>query len=764
MATIVTKEQRQFKVVGTTPIRPDGADKVTGRAQFGEDVHIPGMLYAKVLRSPHAHARIKSIDVSKALALPGVRAVMTGADIPDIPETLTASGEAGLANLQDISDNVMAKKKVLFHGHTVGAVAADSPHIANEALSLIAVEYEILTPVLTAPEAMKEGAPVLHENLIPSTFMIPIRQAGPNSSHLQLKTGDLEQGFKEANVIVEREFVTQTVHQGYIETHACTAYWDPTDHLTIWTTTQGAFAIRDETAGILQLPLSSVKVIPTEIGGGFGGKDMAFIEPIAAVLSRKAGRPVQLVMDRSEVLKATGPSCGSYMRVKMGATKDGRLTAAEVYLAFEGGAYPGWTVAPAAMTSIVRYNIPHAQVDGYDVVVNKPKTRPYRAPGSTQAQFGVETVVDEMAEKVGMDPIDFRLKNAIRTGERNLMGVPMASIGGVEVLETVKNHPHYTAPLEGPNRGRGVAFASWFGAGITSSAHLAVNSDGTVNLSTGSCDLSGTRMTLAMQAAEALGIPLEDVKPSVADTDSIGYTFQSVGSRTTFATGWAAYEAAQKVNKRMAERAALIWGTTPEMVEMASGVFRDKGDASRQFSFKELAHRLEHTGGPIAESTTVTPTSVGPQTAAIIIDVEVDPETGKVDILRCTTVQDAGKAVHPDYVEGQMQGGCVQGIGWALNEEYFYDADGHLLNSTFLDYRQPTSLDVPMIDTVIVEVPNPGHPYGVRGVGEISIVTPPAAIANAIYRAIGVRMNSLPMKPGKILEAIWDKERPAGST
>ncbi|HXG37037.1 MAG TPA: xanthine dehydrogenase family protein molybdopterin-binding subunit, partial [Dehalococcoidia bacterium] len=611
MATL--EQAPKFKVIGTNRIRADGLDKVTGRAQFGDDLHLPGMLHGKILRSPHAHARIKKIDVSKALQHPGVRAIATAADVPPIPEKLTASGEAGLVNMQDVADNMLAREKVLYHGHAVAAVAADSPHIAEEALELIDVEYELLPPVMNPLDALKEDAPVFHEKLIPGSFFMKTEKVAPNAGRLQLGSGDVAKGFEEADVIVEREFTTEMVHQGYIEPHVSTVIWDEQDNITVWTSTQGTFTIRDLTAGVLQVPHSKVKVIPLEIGGGFGGKDMAFFDPVAAILSKKSGRPVKIIMSRAEVLRATGPSSGTYMKVKMGATKDGRITAADLYYAFEAGAYSGGPIAPACLTALTRYNIPNTRIEGYDVVVNKPKVRPYRAPGSTQSQFSVECVIDELAEKVGIDPVDFRLKNVAKEGDRTVVGMPLPRVGTVEVLEAVKNHPHYSAPLGGPNRGRGVAFSFWFGAGIISSCHMTVNPDGTVNLATGSCDLSGTRMTLAMQAAETLGIEPEEIDCVVADTDSIGYTFQSVGSRTTFATGWAVYNASKEILKQMAERAAKLWETTPENVEVESGVFRNKSDSSQQFTFKELAEHLHATGGPIVAAVTVEPKGVGPQ-------------------------------------------------------------------------------------------------------------------------------------------------------
>ncbi|HTS31034.1 MAG TPA: xanthine dehydrogenase family protein molybdopterin-binding subunit [Bryobacteraceae bacterium] len=742
---------RQFTVVGTRPVRHDGADKVTGRAIYGADFQAAGMLHGYILRSPHAHARILRIDTSKAVALPGVKAVATAADFPQGPDRLVDLGD-GEVPLSYIRGNVLASGKALYRGHAVAAVAAVSRHVAEEAAALIEVEYEPLPCVLTALEAMQEGAPLLHEDLKTREMGKPTDRASNVADHLKFAMGDIEAGFAAADVVVEREFHTATVHQGYIEPHAATALWNNDGRVLVWCSTQGAFVVRDVTALVLDVPVSRVRVTPTEIGGGFGGKIPVYLEPVAAILSRKTGRPVKIVMSRKDVFEGTGPTPGSYMRVKLGARRDGHISAAEAYLAYEAGANPGSMVVPGAMCIFAAYHIANVAIDCYDVVVNKPSTAAYRAPGATNAAFAAETVVDEIAEKLGIDPVEFRLRNAAKEGTRRADGPKYRRIGCIEVLEAIQRHPHYSAPLEGPNRGRGVAVGFWFNIGMPSSCSLSVNADGTVNLVEGSTDIGGTRTSIAMQAAEVLGIPARDVNPTVADTDSVGYTFLTGGSRTTFATGWAAYEAAQDVMRQLKERAAKLWEVDAAAVTAEGGVFRS-GDKS--LSFRELAARIGETGGPVVGRGAVNPRGVGGSFSGAIADVEVDPETGKVTVLRFTAVQDVGKAIHPSYVEGQMQGGSVQGIGWALNEEYYMGPDGTMLNSSFLDYRMPTALDLPMIDTAIVEVANPGHPFGVRGVGEANIVPPPAAIANAIYRAAGVRMRRLPMNPPAIMEAIW---------
>ena len=734
MTSNVVLSNKSYKVVGTRPVRHDGYDKVTGRALYGADMSPPGLLHGRVLRSPHAHARVLSIDTSRAEAHPEVRAVVTGADLPEPGDKAPR-----------VSTNVLAREKVLYKGHAIAAVAATNVHAAEEALALIDVRYEVLPAVRNVREAMAEGAPLVHEDL------------GSNvTGHTQYVLGDVEKGFQEADLVVEREFYTDTVHQGYIEPHTATAWWG-TDKITVWCSSQGHFQIGEATAEALDLPSSQVKVVPMEIGGGFGGKTTIYLEPVAALLSLKSGAPVKVTMTRAEVMEASGPTGGSYMKVKIGATNEGRLTAAAAEMKYESGAFPGSSVGGGAACIFSPYDIENVVIDAYDVIDNKPKTAAYRAPGAPGAAFAAETVLDEIAQKLSIDPMDLRIVNGAKEGSRRANGIVNPPIGAIETAEAAKAHEHYSAPLDGPYRGRGVASGFWINGGGAACATANVNYDGTVNLVIGSMDIGGTRPAAAQQLAEVLGIPVEDVNPQVGDTESIGYTSMTGGSGAAFKTGWACYEAAQDVKRQMIERAATLWEAEVDEVELEDGVFRFTKDPELKAGFKEIAAALPDTGGPVFGRANVAPTTSGSAFAAHIVDVEVDPDTGKLTILRYTAIQDAGKAVHPDYVEGQMQGGVVQGIGWALNEEYYMGDEGQMLNSSFLDYRMPTSLDLPMIDTVIVEVENPGHPYGVRGVGEVSIVPPLAAIANAIHDATGVRMNTLPMNPQAVLKALDGK-------
>ena len=736
---------REYDTVGKRPIRHDGHDKVTGKARYGADIHLPGLLYARTLLSPYAHARIRSINAEKALARPGVRAVVTSADLAQLPNDD--------ANFAFMLCNVLARDKVLYTGHPVAAVCATSVHIADEALDLIEVDYEILPAVFTAEEAMSQGAPILHEHLpahSPVAGDTPSRNVANRS---ESTLGDIEQGFAEAEVLVERETTTMPVHQGYIEPHSGTAQWHDNGRLTIWSSSQGHFSIRDFTARALCIPVAKVKAIPLEIGGGFGAKMRAYVEPVAAALARKAHAPVKLTMTRAEVFERTGPTSGTRIRIKLGAKRDGRLTAAEAIMVYTAGAFPGSSVGGGSRCIMTGYNIPNARIEGFDIVLNTPKTAAYRAPGSPAAALAFETALDELAEKLGMDPIDLRLQNSAREGTRRILGPLMPKVGFIEVLEAAKKHPHYQSKLEGAYRGRGVASGYWGNGSGPSSAVATVNVDGSVNLTEGSPDIGGTRTSVAQQFAEVLGIPVESVNPQIADTDSIGQTSNSAGSGVTFKTGWAAYEAAYDMKTQLIARAAEVWEVEAQQVTYDKGAAHcaEKHD---RLSFAELAAQQDSTGGPIVASAGVNPGGAGPTIATHIVDLEVDPDTGKVEILRYTAVQDAGKAIHPAYVEGQIQGGAAQGIGWALNEEYLIDQGGKMLNNSFLDYRMPTALDLPMIDTVIVEVHNPGHPFGVRGVGEVPIVPPLAAIANALYDAIGVRIDDLPLNPARVLAAM----------
>jgi len=732
---------RPYTVIGTCPARPDALDKVIGRAVFGPDFNLPGTLAGAVLRSPLAHARLQAINTRAAEALAGVRAVITAADLPD-------SGSD--SRLGYTRDAILARGKVLYAGQPVAAVAADDLETARKALDLIQVSYQPLPPVLSGRMAMRPDAPLLHEPSLPSNL----------ADHFQNRRGDVALGFTAADVVIEREFFTAAVHQGYLEPHSATAIWDVDGQLTLWCSTQGSFGVRDQLAEILGIQPAMIRVVPLEIGGGFGGKNTVYLEPLAALLSRKAGgRPVKLVMTRAEVLTASGPTSASTVRVKMGATRDGRLTAAEASLVYEAGAFPGSPLWGGMGTIFSQYNIEHMLIDGYDVVVNKLHASSYRAPGAANAVFAAESVVDELAVALGIDPLALRRLNAVRQGDVRWDGAVFGPVGCLETIQMALDSPHYQSPLpvaqSGHASGRGVASAYWANGGGTSSATARLEDDGSIHLVMGSVDLAAIRMVVAMQLAETLGLPVSAIHAEVGDTAAVGYTEGSYGSRSTVATGLAVYRIGCRLIDAFRQAAADHWGIALDEVSYRSGrvLWHE-----RELTLTQLAAILPPGETPLA-SLTVNAEGWAPSFAVHLVDVDVDCETGQVRLVRYTAVQDVGTAVHPVYLEGQIQGGVAQGIGWALSEGYIYDEKGLMLNASLADYHMPLSLEVPEIEVGLVQTPNPHHPFGVRGAGEIPIIPPPGAIANAIYHAVGARLDSLPMTPERVLAAIEFKTK-----
>ncbi|MBI3954230.1 MAG: xanthine dehydrogenase family protein molybdopterin-binding subunit [Chloroflexi bacterium] len=752
---------KQYKVIGQRLPKRMGTEMVTGHALYGADIYLPGMLSGKLLRSPHAHARIVRIDTSKAERLEGVKAVITGADMPEVkPGATFPMGEVPV-DISGLAGLCMAKERAIFAGQPVAAVAATDPYIAEEAIKLIDVEYEVLPPVVDLLEAMKPGSPAIHPDLKTKTSLGEIENQGPTNvaMHSVFARGDVEKGFKEADVVIERSYRAAMAHQGYIEPLATVARWEPDGRVTVWTTTQGAFTILMQLSTVLGLPLSKLKVIPTEVGGAFGGKIYIILEPTAVMLSKKAGRPVKLVMSREDVLRATGPGSPCVFRIKTGCKKDGTITAIQGWMAYDAGCIPGSPMGAGMQTSVAPYKTPNLRLDGYDVVTNKTRVHAYRAPGSPQAAFAVEQNIDLMAKALGMDPLEFRIKNCPREGDPQVTDVPWNRIGLHEIYERVKRHPHWTSKLEGKNRGRGLAAGFWFGGRMTSSVNIKVNPDGTATVLTGAVDITGTRTAMAQMAAEELGLTPDKIDVLTGDTEAAPYNDVSGGSRITYTSSNAIYRACQDLLDKMRKRAADRLKVTPEDLTFAEGVFKVKeghASAGKALTLKKLA--IGGDGVPAGSGSTSRLQSA-PAFAVHLADVEVDPETGKTTILRYTCFQDVGKAVNPTRVEAQMQGGAVQGIGWALTEEYLFDDKGWLRNASLLDYRQPTSLDLPMLDCEIIEVPASDGPYGIRGVGEVPIVPPPATLANAIANAAGVRVNAMPMNIERVYWALKGKQK-----
>jgi CO/xanthine dehydrogenase Mo-binding subunit len=707
------------KWIGQRTIRPDGVDKVTGRAAFAADTTMPGMIWGKVLRSPHPHARIRKIDTSKAERLPGVKAVVTGHDVVDFP--LDKSVMLGIQDMRWMCRNVMAREKALFPGHPVAAVAATTEAIAAKACALIDVDYEVLPWSIEIDDALKPDAPILHEF---NTFEgKPSNIAGKQ----EIKAGDIAKGFAQAEVIVERSFTTRPVHQGYIEPHACLVSVTADGKATIWSSSQGQFMVRAMTAYLSGIPQSDIRAIPAEIGGGFGGKTIVYLEPVATLLAKKSGRPVKMVMTREEVMRATGPTSGSKSTVKIGARKDGTIVAAQGTFHLQAGAFPGSPIRGAVGCSFTPYDIPNVLSTGYDVCSNRSKVAAYRAPGAPIGAYAVECVLDELAEALKIDPIELRLKNAAKEGTKAAFGPTFPRIGYVETLEAAKNHPHYSAPL-GKLQGRGVASGFWFNAGGESSAQVNITEDGNVVVTTGHPDVGGSRASIANICAELLGIDYRRVSVIIGDTQTVGFSNLTGGSRVLFASAMVVTQSTEQIISTLRERAAKIWQIDPEAVKWENGAAHPASPNAGEFeplTLAELANKAPAMGGPIGAG------------------VQLN-----------TQGADVGRAVHPGYVEGQLQGGVAQGIGWALNEEYIYTREGKVDNAGFLDYRMPVCSDLPMIDCVLVEVPNSKHPQGVKGVGEVPLVPVLSAVANAIHAAVGKRFYSLPMSPPKVLEKL----------
>jgi CO/xanthine dehydrogenase Mo-binding subunit len=746
----------EHKVIGTRLPKVDALERVTGKAAFGADLNLPGMLWAKIVRSPYPHARIKKIDTSKALALPGVKAVITAQDLPPLEKGATAPlvGEVSIS-LSAIREITMASDKARYHGQAVVAVAAVDPFTAEEATKLVEVEYEVLPVVEDVLEAMKPDAPLVHEDLF--TEEEGKREKAPRPSniaaHMVYTRGDVEAGLREADVVREHTYRTQMVHQGYLEPQACAARVEPDGKVTVWTSTQGVFTLRTQLVELLGLPASRIKVVPMEIGGGFGGKALALFEPTVVALAQKTGRPVKLVISREEVLRATGPGAPAVITVKAGAKRDGKLTAVSAIMRYDAGAFPGSPVSRGILVGLAPYKLENMWAEGFDVVTNKPRVQAYRAPGGTPAAFAVEALMDELAEAIGMDPLEFRRCNAPEERDLLPLGMPLNRVGLKQMLEQIKDHPCWTTPLSDANRGRGLALGYWIGGTFTSSAHVTINPDATASVFVGSVDLTGTRTTILQMAAEELQLAPHEISITVGDTDTAPYSDLSGGSRITYTMSAAVHQACHDALAQLKERAAEKLKVPKEDIEYGEKHFWAKSDRQKSVTLKELARESVALGkGPVVGKGSTTRMQPAHAYAAHVADVEVDPETGKVKILGYTCFQDVGCAVNPVQVEGQIQGGAVQGIGWALTEEYVFDK-GVLKNASLLDYRCPVALDLPMIDAVLVEVPASDGPYGIRGTGEVPIVPPGAALANALYRATGVRFYELPMTPERVFWA-----------
>ncbi|NOX52359.1 MAG: xanthine dehydrogenase family protein molybdopterin-binding subunit, partial [Gammaproteobacteria bacterium] len=627
-------EAKTTTYIGTRPIRPDGVEKVTGKANYGADESMPNMVYGAVLRSPHAHARINTINTKKAMAVEGVFSITTAIDFPS---------RSGISVARKrFFENIIASDKVLYHGHPVAAVAAKTTQLAEYAAQLIEVDYTPLDAVLDMQLAMQPQAPILHDDLFTQGLAQTPTTASNIATMVTISKGDVNAGFADADHIVERTFVTPMVHQGYIEPHACVASFTPDGRATLWCSTQGHFGVRDMTALSLGLDTGDIRVIAAEIGGGFGGKTVVYLEPLALKLSQLCGRPVKMVMKREDVFRATGPAPGTINTVKIGCNSDGRIVAMSANLLYEAGAFPGSPLNAGAMCIFAPYDVENVHIEGFEVVVNKPRVAAYRAPGGPQSMFAGESVIDELAQILNIDPIDLRLKNAATQGTHAAYGPRFREIGFVECLEAAKAHPNYQVTL-GEHQGRGVAAAFWFNAGNNSSAEVHVAESGMINVVEGSPDIGGSRASIALMAAETLQVPYERIRVRVGDTDSTGFSNTTGGSRTTFATGMAVIEACEDIVSQLKARAAITWGIEADQVEWVDGEARPLpgvNEDAQPLKLAKIARGFPRTGGPISARASLNAQAPGPSFAVNLCDVEVDKETGKVTILRFTAIQD----------------------------------------------------------------------------------------------------------------------------
>ncbi|RMF86463.1 MAG: hypothetical protein D6736_15070 [Nitrospinota bacterium] len=720
-------------VVGKGLPRIDALEKVTGQARFGGDLMRVGMLQARILRSPYAHARIREIDTTRALRLPGVKAIVTAADFAR-PER-----QSGLAY-----------QVVRFAGEGVVAVAAVDRETAEEALELIRVEYEELPAVFTPEEALKPGAPLVWES----------RNGKPLSSNLiytdTLTAGDIEAGLAQADLVLEHTYQGNAIHQGYIELHSCLAEATADGRVTIWTSTQAQFRIRAGTAAALGLPMTRVRVLPLHIGGGFGGKTQPINEPICALLAYKTGRPVQLVLTREEEFVAGRPRPPCTITLKSGVKRDGTLVANQARIVIDWGALadiqPG--VVMMSLHLGTGYRIPHVKNELLLVATHNRPQGAVRGLVAPELGFALESQIDTLAAELGIDPLDMRLKNAWKEGDQTLDGHRLPALGLREALEKAAEQAGWRNRKRRPGHGYGMAIGQKGGGAAPSSAGVKVNEDGTIGVLTGGVDISGSFTSIAQVVAEELGVSLEDVVIRTTDTDAAPPAQGSYGSLFTTSMGNAVQQAARQVRDQIIALASELLEANPQDLELVQRTVRVKGSPEKAIPFSELyARALTHPQGALVASGSGTPVWGAPPFAVHMVEVEVDTETGQVTVVRYVNVQDVGYALNPLSIVGNIEGGIAHGLGSALSEGLIVE-QGRVLNASLLDYKIPSALDVPRIETTLVESRTGGGPYGAMGVGESPIVPPAAAIANAIYDAVGVRIRELPITAEKVFQAL----------
>jgi len=750
-----------LRVVGKSLARVDAPGKVSGTAVYAADFALPGMLCGKVLRSTLPHARIVRLDVTRAKAVPGVRAVIAAADVPDVRYG---------GGLKD--ETVFARDKVRYVGQPVAAVAAATPEAAEAGLAAIDVVYEPLPLVLDLEAALAPGAPLIHETWASYTAIPILHREGNVCNRARIVVGDVERGFEEADRVFTHRFRTGMVHQGYTEPRAAVASWDSGGQVTVWSNTQLPFEVQNTLAEILQIPPSKIRVVVPGIGGGFGGKLRVGVEHFAAFLAKKSGRPVKVVTTGEEELTAAYPRQGTLVELKTGVTTDGRITAKAGRIWFDTGAFAGSGPGVASVATLVLagpYKIPNLYLEGFAVYTNKTNCGSFRAPSGPQSNFAVESQMDIIADALGLDPLEFRLKNIVREGDEGPTGQVLNGVGLEECLVKAAAAIGWKDRRPGPGRGKGLACGWWTTTGGSSGVYVKINPDGTVALNTGAAEIGTGALTGAAQVlAEELGIDLVDINVVSADTFSTPFDFGAQGSRTAFAVGNACRAAVADLKRQLFTLAAAQLGVEPDTLALADKHVVADG---KRLSLADLARLSQQTGGGlIAHGTFIAPPTPydtkrvenhaypafhSPSFHAHAVDLSVDPDTGEITVHRYVVAQDVGFALNPIYIEGQIEGGVAQGLGQALSEEIVYEG-GHVLNPNLTDYKMPTTLDLPRVESILVQHPSLVGPYGAKGVGEPPNIEPPAAVANAVAAATGLRITSLPITAEKIALALVD--------
>ncbi|MBI4279553.1 MAG: xanthine dehydrogenase family protein molybdopterin-binding subunit [Armatimonadetes bacterium] len=756
---------RTYQAVGKSVRLRDGREKVAGRAPYAADISLPGMLHARLVLSPHAHARILSIDTRRARAVPGVVAVVTAADLGGL-------GEAPASRSQIL----LAADRVVFAGHPVAVVLAGDEATAQDAAALVEVTYEPLAAAVEPVQAMEPCAPLVW----PSGLGAGGSEAGIHggdtavvaggsrgratniNATIQYRRGDVEAGFRDAKVVVERHYRTGVVHQGYLEPHATVAAHDPlTGVLTIWTATQGQFLVRAEVAQVLGIGQGNIRVIPTAIGGGFGGK-IVLVEPLVAALAMKTSRPVRLVLTRMEEFLTSTPAPQILFDLRMGAASDGSLTAIRGRVVYDTGAFPTGLLSLACLILGWSYRCPHLDIEGVEVLTHKTPAGAYRAPAGPSAVFAMESHMDDLARALGLDAVEFRLRNVVDGGDPMPDGTPWPPLGLRACLERLRDHPDWRQREQRrrPYEGVGIALTPWRGGIEPAAAVCRVDDDGGLHVVVGSVDLTGTHTTLALIAAEAFGVPERMVRVVQADTQHAPYAGVAGGSKITTTVGLAVQHAAAEARQQVLQIAAECMEARPDDLEIVDGWVRVRGVPDRRVFIGDIARMTMQYGGrfpPIFGRGAVAPQVRSSGSAVHFARVAVDPETGEVRGLRYVALQDVGFAINPKAIQGQIHGGVAQGVGWALLERMMYDERGQPVTATLMDYALPSAVAVPPIDVELIEVPLPHTPFGARGVGEPPVVPVAAAIANAIYDAVGVRVTRLPVTPEALLAAMGRK-------